>query len=74
MSRPTKTGLLGMLAMCACGWTCETRNALGLAAQHYDRCGQQVQVEISRVVIYGCDHTQHGGWRSVDDNDGPVMC
>jgi hypothetical protein len=52
-ARPTRSGLLGMIASCGCGWFAEGNNALGLAAQHYDRCGQQVQVEITRVVIYG---------------------
>jgi hypothetical protein len=53
MTRPTKAGLVAAMASCACGWEYEGRNALGLAAQHYDRCGQPVHTEITRVVIYG---------------------
>jgi hypothetical protein len=52
-SRPTRSGLLGAMASCTCGWSYEGNNALGLAAQHYDRCGGTVHVEITRVVIYG---------------------
>ncbi len=51
--RPTQTGLLAAVAECDCGWEYEGRNALGLAAQHYDRCGGEVMIEITRVVIYG---------------------
>ncbi len=52
--RPTQTGLLGIVASCTgCGWVCQTRNGLGLAAQHYDRTGHTVHIEITRVVIYG---------------------
>lgn len=53
-NRPTRTGLLAVLAHCVnCEWEVESRNGLGLAAQHHDRTGHEVQVEISRVVIYG---------------------
>jgi hypothetical protein len=48
-----RSGLLGALATCTCGWVAEGKNALGRGAQHFDRCGGQVQVEITRVVIYG---------------------
>ena len=54
MRRPTGSGLLEAEAKCCgCDWEYEGRNALGLAAQHYDRCGGNVHVTITRVVIYG---------------------
>lgn len=54
MPRPTSSGLLAASAKCyGCDWEYEGRNALGLAAQHYDRCGGDVHVEIVRVVVYG---------------------
>ena len=52
--RPTSGGLIGVIAHCSdCDWNVETRNGLGLAAQHHDRTGHKVSIEITRVVIYG---------------------
>jgi hypothetical protein len=39
------TGLLGVSAECDCGWTLESRNATGVAAQHAMRTGHTVRVE-----------------------------
>lgn len=40
MARHTWTGLVDALAECQeCGWTVNSRNSLGLAAQHHDRTG-----------------------------------
>ena len=36
-----------------CDWHASTRNALGLAAQHHDRTGHFVRIEMYRVVFYG---------------------
>ena len=42
------------LASCfTCGWECEARNALGLAAQHHGRTGHQVSVEVRYSVLFG---------------------
>jgi len=52
--RRVQTGLLGMIATCcSCEWRQEKSNALPLAAQHHDRTGHQVHVQITRVVVYG---------------------
>ena len=40
-------------ALCAdCGWELFAKNALGLAAQHHDRTGHNVNVEIHGHVSY----------------------
>ena len=35
-----------------CDWTAETRNAVGLGAQHYHRTGHKVHVEVGRLVAF----------------------
>lgn len=51
--RKTHTGLAGVTADCkTCGWNAQTRNALGLAAQHADRTGHEVHVEQTTIIIY----------------------
>lgn len=53
-SRKTRTGLVGAIGHCReCSWNQESKNTLALAAQHHDRTGHEVSVEITRVVIYG---------------------
>lgn len=52
--RQTKSGVIGVLGICAvCGWTDERRGALGRAALHHDRTGHEVHIETTTVVIYG---------------------
>lgn len=36
-----------------CDWSAFRANAQGLAAQHHDRTGHSVRVEITRAVWYG---------------------
>lgn len=59
MSRPTYSGCLEQLVFCD---TCDPsgdvvyanrKNGLAWAAQHYDRTGHTVSVEITNVVRYG---------------------
>ena len=53
--RPTKSGMLDANAYCCdCDWEAGTRNAQGIAAQHHDRTGHDVHVNITNVVLYGC--------------------
>lgn len=61
MSRCTYTGILGVTAECHdCGWVAESKNALGLAAQHSDRHGHYVSVEQTLGVSYFPDgHPEH---------------
>jgi hypothetical protein len=35
-----------------CGWECTAKNAQGLAAQHHDRTGHKVTVEVCRTIVY----------------------
>ena len=51
--RTTHTGIVSTLADCRdCDWVSEAKNALGNAAQHADKHGHEVNVEIVRVVTY----------------------
>ncbi len=53
--RNTKTDL-GYEARCwDCGWAVRGRNGLGLAAQHHDRTGHTVQINVFGVVVYLSD-------------------
>jgi len=53
--RETRTGCVHCVAICKdCGWEYQNhKNGLALAAQHHDRTGHTVHVEIGNVVIYG---------------------
>lgn len=42
-------------AVCECGWEREGKNALGLAAQHHDKTGHSVRVEVEGMVSYLSD-------------------
>lgn len=43
-------------ALCEeCGWRTEGKNGLGVAAQHHDRTGHSVRVEVSGGVSYLSD-------------------
>jgi hypothetical protein len=45
--------LAEILATCDdCGWSCEARNAQGLASQHAERTGHLVQVTATRHYEY----------------------
>lgn len=52
--RLTKAGTLAIEAECqVCGWCSGARNALGNAAQHHDKTGHEVYVELTTFVRYG---------------------
>lgn len=52
--RLTSTALLGMNARChTCDWSRYDNGAQGAAAQHHDRTGHTVSVEVTRCVWYG---------------------
>jgi hypothetical protein len=45
--------LVEIVAECDdCGWSCEERNAQGLASQHAERTGHLVQVTVTRHYEY----------------------
>ena len=45
---------LRLYAICRdCGWTCEAKNAVGVAAQHARRHEHTVDVEVTRNVRFG---------------------
>ena len=51
--------MLGVIAECqTCGWVAESRNAMGLGAQHAERHGHHVAVEQTISVGFNCtvDH------------------
>lgn len=51
--RATWTGLVLSEARCeTCGWECYTANAQGLGAQHSDRHGHTVHVDMARATTY----------------------
>lgn len=51
--RPTSTGIAGIIAACRdCEWRGYRNNAVGLAAQHSDRTGHEVRVEVCRFIYY----------------------
>lgn len=53
--RNTETDL-GYEAKCrGCGWGVYGKNGLGLAAQHHDRTGHSIQIDIKGVVVYLSD-------------------
>lgn len=56
-----------MSVSCECGWTYDGRNGLGLAAQHHDRTGHEVQVEQTICVIYGESTPEVAGQMTVDE-------
>ncbi len=55
MSRKTKSGCIACVANCRdCDWEYEShKNGLALAAQHHDRTGHVVNIEITNYVTYG---------------------
>lgn len=44
------------MAECGCGWFKQARNGMGLAAQHFNRCGQMIFVTMERTYIF--EHTR----------------
>ena len=53
--RVTRTGCLEQAAHCyGCDWEyANSKNGLAMAAQHHDRTGHEVRVEIVNIVYYG---------------------
>jgi len=43
-----------------CNWKLDSKNALGLAAQHHDRTGHSIGIEVQGHVLYlsDADHKQ----------------
>lgn len=67
--RNTWSGTVSLIVNCdGCGWQYEGKNGLGLAAQHHDRYGHSIHVDIYTVVSYlnDADHAA----RTVDKNEG----
>lgn len=60
--RPTFRTRALYIAECYCGWRCETRNAMGLAAQHFPRCGKRIHLE--RTVTYVWDPEREAAKRA----------
>lgn len=52
------------IAQCedGCGFEQYARNAQALAAQHHDKTGHKVRVEVSYAVIYGEDSPGQRRW------------
>lgn len=56
MSKPTFRTIADYRAVCeGCGWAAYSRNAMGLAAKHYDRCGSYLRVEVERAYVWDPD-------------------
>lgn len=53
MTRNYWTTINQYVAHCQdCGWECEARNALGLAAQHHDKTKHTVHVDLYKTIVY----------------------
>lgn len=63
MARAYWTTKPDMIAQCQdCPWTNYNRGAQGLSAQHHDRTGHVVCVEVSRAIYYGEDRPRQRRW------------
>lgn len=52
--RARRSGIVEAMAECGgCGWSAQSRNAVGLAAQHCDRTGHIVSCHQILVTTYG---------------------
>ena len=48
----TKPEYVAECQVSSCGWSSAAANAQGSAAQHHDRTGHTVRVEVVRVIVY----------------------
>jgi len=52
--RETASNLVAASAECAvCAWRADQANAQGIAARHHDMTGHEVDVLLTRRVVYG---------------------
>lgn len=52
--RPTNSSIPHYDARCQdCEWEQGKRNAVGLAAQHHDKTGHTVTIEVEKVIVFG---------------------
>lgn len=52
--RPQAAWTLALRAGCRdCDWSKRSKNAMALAALHYDETGHEVEVKVLRLVRYG---------------------
>ncbi len=45
-----------------CDWWADGANGQGIAAQHHDRTGHVVRVEVTRTIYYGEDRPRVPRW------------
>lgn len=66
MTRQTATTTAVRAACLRCHWTATEANAQGIAAQHHDRTGHPVNVELTRIITYGDPSAAPAGQELLD--------